>query len=266
MNDINIGSVVLEEELELGELELEDEVNVGELELDYIKEDPVDDYEKLKNLPSINNVLLKGDLTSEDLGITDIELIDEIKPESIEEDLKPNQVYNGNAIHDLARLFGMTIEELTKTLPVILPNFDIEYTYEDNEVYNANAIHQLLEIFGQEIMNIVDLLDKKEDKQVYVDANVNFNANTGVVSLRNWVTENPYKVIDEANKKGNPAILRVHLYANDQYMESLYMMQSIYSDTWWGHFKYFLGFVDDQSFAYLRINQNGGTTLNLKQL
>ena len=66
MNDINIGSVVLEEELELGELELEDEMNIGELELDYIKEDPVDDYEKLKNLPSINNVPLKGNLTPED--------------------------------------------------------------------------------------------------------------------------------------------------------------------------------------------------------
>lgn len=221
MNDINIGSVVLEEELELGELELEDEMNIGELELDYIKEDPVDDYEKLKNLPSINNVPLKGNLTPEDLKMI---------------------------------------------IPKILKIFDIEYTYEDDEVYNANAIHQLLEIFGQEITNIVGLLDKKEDKQVYVDANVNFNANTGVVSLRNWVTEDPYKVIDEANQKGNPAILRVHLYANDQYMESLYMMQSIYSDTWWGHFKYFLGFVDGQSFAYLRINQNGSTTLNLKQL
>ena len=222
-------------------------------------------YENAKNKPSINGVELIGNKTSEDLGIIDIELIGEIKPESIEEDLKPNQVYNGNAIHDLARLFGIEVEAIKEKLPILLKEFDIEYTYEDNEVYNANAIHQLMEIFGQEIMSIVDMLDQKEDKQVYVDAEVNFNASTGTVSLRGWRTENPYQVIDEANKKGNPAILRVHLYANDQYMESLYMMQSIYSDTWWGKFKYFLGFVDDESFAYLRVNQNNSTTLGLKQ-
>lgn len=115
------------------------------------------DYNPLINKPRINGVVLEGNKTTEDLGIkagTDIELIPKIEPEDIEEDLKPNQVYNGNAIHDLARLFGMTLEELTKTLPIIIPNFDIELTYEDNEVYNANAIHQLLELFVYEITMI----------------------------------------------------------------------------------------------------------------
>ena len=112
------------------------------------------DYEKLDNLPSINNEKLIGNKTLEELGITDVELITELKPESIEEDLKPNQVYNGNAIHDLARLFGMTLEEFTKTLPQIITEFDIEKTYEDSEVYNANAIHQLLELFVYEITMI----------------------------------------------------------------------------------------------------------------
>ena len=112
------------------------------------------DYEKLENLPSINDVELKGNKSLEELGITDVELITELYPESIEEDLKDNQVYNGNAIHDLARLFGMTLAELVETLPVIVPKFDIELTYEDNEVYNANAIHQLLELFVYEITMI----------------------------------------------------------------------------------------------------------------
>ena len=112
------------------------------------------DYEKLDNLPSINNEKLIGNKTLEELGITDIELITKLKPEDIEEDLKPNQVYNGNAIHDLARLFGMTLAELVETLPQIITEFDIEKTYEDSEVYNANAIHQLLELFVYEITMI----------------------------------------------------------------------------------------------------------------
>ena len=122
------------------------------------------DYEQLENLPSINNKKLIGNKTLEELGITDVELITELYPESIEEDLEDNQVYNGNAIHDLARLFGMTLEELTKTLPVIVPNFDIELTYEDNEVYNANAIHQLLELFVWEITMIQEKVQSYDDR------------------------------------------------------------------------------------------------------
>lgn len=160
------------------------------------------DYEKLKNKPSINGVELTGNKTTEDLGITDIELITKLYPESIEEDLKDNQVYNGNAIHDLARLFGMTLEELTKTLPTLLTEydgqqhednevynanavtnlidlmalslpkiiteFDIEKTYEDSEVYNANAIHQLLEIFVWEMTQIQDGFNELYDAVAYL--------------------------------------------------------------------------------------------------
>lgn len=89
----------------------------------------IEDYERLSNKPSINGVELTGNKTTEDLGITagsDIELIGEIKPESIEEELKFNQVYNGNAIHDLARLFGMTIEGITETIPK--GEFDVSCT------------------------------------------------------------------------------------------------------------------------------------------
>ena len=114
-------------------------------------------YENATNKPSINGVELIGNKTTEELGIkagSDIELITELKPESIEEELKENQVYNGNAIHDLARLFGMTLEELKQNLPNIIKEFDIEKTYEDNDVYNANATHQLAQLFGDEITQI----------------------------------------------------------------------------------------------------------------
>ena len=126
------------------------------------------DYEKIKNKPSINGVELIGDKTTEDLGITDVELITKLSPESIEEDLKENQVYNGNAIHDLARLFGMTLEELTKTLPQIITEFDIEKTYEDSDVYNANAIHQLLELFVYEITMIQEGFEELYDAVAYL--------------------------------------------------------------------------------------------------
>ena len=163
------------------------------------------DYNPLINKPSINGVVLEGNKTTEDLGIkagTDIELIPKIEPEDIEEDLKPNQVYNGNAIHDLARLFGMTLEELKKTLPILLTEydgqqhgenevynanavttlidlvalslpqiiteFDIEKTYEDSEVYNANAIHQLLEIFVWEMTQIQEGFGELYDAVAYL--------------------------------------------------------------------------------------------------
>lgn len=132
-------------------------INGVELDGNLKTEDLLLLYEKLLSLPKINGITLIGDLSTEDLGIeagSDIELITKLYPESIEEDLKDNQVYNGNAIHDLARLFGLEMQNVYAIMPVILPNFDIEYTYEDNEVYNANAIHQLLELFVYEITMI----------------------------------------------------------------------------------------------------------------
>lgn len=145
--------ISLEEENNEVEINLEEEINSGS-----------NDYNKQINKPSINGVELVGNKTTKDLGIEDIELIPNIYPESIEKDLKPNQVYNGNAIHDLARLFGMTLEELTKTLPNIIKEFDIEDTYQDEDVYNANAIHQLMEIFGYEIVNIQEEVESYSER------------------------------------------------------------------------------------------------------
>lgn len=211
-------------------------------------------YEDMKNLPEVNGTVFKGKLTTADLKLLYEEILKLPKINNVE--LKGNL-----SLKDLGIVLGPVIN--------LLHTFDIEAEVKEEDVYSAVAILELMDIFGFEIYQLQEMLafleDEKEDKQVYVDANVNFNTSTGAVSLRNWVTENPYQVIDEANKKGNPAILRVHLYVSDRYMETLYMTQSIYSDTWWGNFKYFLGFVDDQSFAYLRITQNGSTTLNLKQ-
>lgn len=120
-------------------------------------------YNDSYNKPSINGVVLEGNKTTEELGIkaggSDIELITELNPEDIENDLKPNQVYNGNAIHDLARIFGMTLEELTQEFPQIVTEFDIDQTYEDKQVYNANAIHQLLELFVGEIVMIQEQVE-----------------------------------------------------------------------------------------------------------
>ena len=138
----------------------------NEFEFDTPKAETNTNYENLENLPSINGVKLIGDKTTEDLGIqagSDIELITELYPESIEEDLEENQVYNGNAIHDLARLFGMTLEELTKTLPNIISEFDIELEANPEDVYNVIAIHQLLEIFVWEMTQIQDRFSELYD-------------------------------------------------------------------------------------------------------
>lgn len=128
-------------------------------------------YETLKNKPSINGVELVGNKTTEDLGIkagSDIELIKHIYPESIEEDLEDNQVYNGNAIHDLARLFGMTLEELKTTLPNIISEFDIELEANPEDVYNVIAIHQLLELFVLEITQIQEGFEELYDAVSYL--------------------------------------------------------------------------------------------------
>ena len=106
---------------------------------------------------------------------TDIELLKEIKPESIEEELKDNQVYNGNAIHDLARLFGMTLEELTKTLPVLLTEYDGQQ-HEENEVYNANAVTSLIDLMALTLPNLIkefDLYGEYSENDVYTCIAIN---------------------------------------------------------------------------------------------
>lgn len=101
-------------------------------------------YEELDNLPTLNGVEIKGNLTSEDLGIEDIELITKLYPESIEEDLKPNQVYNGNAIHDLARLFGMEMQNVYEIMPK--GEFDVSCTISLLKMTVSNVSHYSNEI------------------------------------------------------------------------------------------------------------------------
>lgn len=152
----------------------------------------------------------------------------------------------------------------------LLKEFDIEYKYEDTDVYNANAINQLLtEIFVPQIEDIQNTLEnkieEKEDKRTYAEVNINYNPNNNTATLRNWVTENPYEVIDKANKKGKDTTLIAYLYVNDTFFETVYMAQSLYSDNpSWGHFKYWLGFSDDKTMAYLRLNSSGTTICGIK--
>lgn len=175
-----------------------------------------DDYEKMKNLPSINGKELIGNLSTDDLGIIAIELITKIEAEDIEEDLKPNQVYNGNAIHDLARLFGMEMAIVYEIMPLIVPDFDIEKTYEDNEVYNANAILQLLELFVWEITQIQEGFDELRDAtvelyeqrpfEVYGTFTLSTQKLTGITSY--------YNEIKEAYTSGRPVKLTVTIAEN----------------------------------------------------
>ena len=147
----------------------------------------------------------------------------------------------------------------------LLKTFDIEYTYKDDDVYNANAIHELLEIFGFEITQLQEAVELKEEKKTYIEVNINLDQSDNNITIRNWVTENPYEVIDKVNKTGKEVMLKAYVYVNDTFLETVYMNQTIYSDNpSWGHFKYFLGFVDDTTMAYLRLNANGTTRSGLK--
>lgn len=139
------------------------------------------DYNKATNKPSINGVTLEGNKTTEDLGIqagSDIELITEILPESIEEDLEENQVYNGNAIHDLARLFGMTLEEVKETIPK--PIFDMSCDISLVKMTVTNVTN-----YSQEII-------EKKNQGYLVRLNCNFieNPRLNVVVILNVVDGN----------------------------------------------------------------------------
>lgn len=143
------------------------------------------DYSKAKNKPSINGVELIGNLTTEDLGIeagSDIELIPELKPESIEEDLKPNQVYNGNAIHDLARLFGETIAGVTGSVDELKEKtiFDVSCTINltDMEVSNVSN-------FSEEIIQ-----KRNEGNLVRLNCTFEENPNLKVVCILNVIDNN----------------------------------------------------------------------------
>jgi hypothetical protein len=147
----------------------------------------------------------------------------------------------------------------------IIPEFDIEVDREYNDVYNVPAIHQLLEIFALEMTQMQEAIENKEDKQVYIELNLNYNPSTFEVSIRHWITQNPYEVADEANKKGVPVIAKGYLYYNGNFLETVFLSQTLYSDSSFGRFKYFLGFTDDETMAYLRINKNGTSICGLKK-
>ena len=148
----------MDEEKDTIELNENEDIYVVELDenedIDVIE---LDENEDIGNV-ALKNLLKgeKGEKGEPGKSGSDIELIQHIYPESIEEELEDNQVYSGNAIHDLARLFGMTLEELKITLPNIIPEFDIELEAKPEDVYNVIAIHQLLEIFVWEMTQIQD--------------------------------------------------------------------------------------------------------------
>jgi hypothetical protein len=146
----------MDEEKDTIELNENEDIYVVELDenedIDVIE---LDENEDIGNV-ALKNLLKgeKGEKGEPGKSGSDIELLTEILPESIEEDLAENQVYNGNAIHDLARLFGMTLEEVKETIPNIISEFDIELEANPEDVYNVIAIHQLLEIFVWEMTQI----------------------------------------------------------------------------------------------------------------
>lgn len=69
-------------EIDIGEIIVDEEVEIEKLELDVVKQEVVtSDYEKLNNLPQINEVQLKGNKTARELklqeemtALTNIEL------------------------------------------------------------------------------------------------------------------------------------------------------------------------------------------------
>ena len=63
-------------EINIGEIILEEELDIGEMKLDVVIEEVVtSDYEKLNNLPQINKVELLGTKTAKDLNLQE-----EMKP------------------------------------------------------------------------------------------------------------------------------------------------------------------------------------------
>ena len=63
-------------EINIGEIILEEELDIGEMKLDVVIEEVVtSDYEKLNNLPQINKVELLGNKTAKDLNLQE-----EMKP------------------------------------------------------------------------------------------------------------------------------------------------------------------------------------------
>ena len=66
--EIDIGEIILEEEIEISPLEIEEEIIFSPLEMDATKI-LMDDYELLKNKPSINEIELINNKQLEDLNV-----------------------------------------------------------------------------------------------------------------------------------------------------------------------------------------------------
>lgn len=68
--EFEIGKIIVDEEVKIGEIIADEEVEIGEVKLDVVKEEVVtSDYEKLNNLPQINEVELMGNKTAKDLRL-----------------------------------------------------------------------------------------------------------------------------------------------------------------------------------------------------
>lgn len=74
-------------EINIGEIILEEELDIGEMKLDVVIEEVItSDYEKLNNLPQINEIELVGNKTPKELGLQ--EEIQALSNFEIEEILK----------------------------------------------------------------------------------------------------------------------------------------------------------------------------------
>lgn len=134
----------------------------------------VDNYEKMKNLPSINGVVLKGNKTTEELGIqveNPIELIKELNAENVFND---NQSYDANVVNGVVKSFEeatngiyKTIEEekgKTNGLQTSVANLESKDTelensinsLEENKQDNLTAGNNI-EITEDNIINVVGL-------------------------------------------------------------------------------------------------------------
>lgn len=243
---------MLDIDLMPSQLDIEFETNDNKLEFDTPQTNVNMDYQKSKNKPSINGVELLGNLTTDQLKLLYSKLLE-------------LPTINGKTI-----VGNLTTEDLgivSGTVINLLHEFDIEKSeeIEPNDVYSAIAILELMEIFGFEITQIQEALEVKEDKRVYIELNLNFNPSTADVTVMNWITENPYQVADEANKRGKEVVAKGYLYNGYTFLETVFLTQTLYSDSTWGKFKYFLGFTDDITMAYLRLNASGSTTCGLKR-
>lgn len=198
------------------------------------------DYNVLLNQPRINGHVLQGNLTLQELGLENREdyIVLNNKPSINNIELNGNLSSNDLGIRDI-----------------------VNY----NEMDNLPSINNV-KLVGNLTTEDLGIKTEVEDTQTYIELNLNFNPNTASVSIMNWITSNAYEVADEVNQQGKPVIAKGYLYYDGNFLETVYLNQTLYSDSAaWGRFKYFLGFTDDETFAYLRINKSGTAICGVKK-